>query len=117
VAVGTDSPTLPAAMLREACRSDADVVFAPAFDGGYVLVGVDDPAEVFDGVPWSAPTTFAASHARARALGRSVRVLPFWYDVDELDDLRFLARHLSTLPPSVAPRTRHFLDGHVLPEP
>ena len=42
-------------------------------------------------------------------LGRSVRVLQFWYDVDEPDALDFLARHLRTLPERVAPRVRTFL--------
>jgi rSAM/selenodomain-associated transferase 1 len=109
VAIGTDAPTLPRTLLQEAYASSADVVLSPAFDGGYVLVGCGDPAGLFEGVPWSAPDTFARQHARAVELGRSVRVLPFWYDVDEPADLDFLARHLSTLPPSIAPRTREFL--------
>lgn len=111
VAIGSDAPTLPPAFLREAHGSDADVVFAPAFDGGYVLVGTLDSSEIFDGIPWSTPRTFDASFRRAGELGRSVRILPFWYDVDEPDDVRFLARHVTTLAPSVAPRTRAFLEA------
>jgi rSAM/selenodomain-associated transferase 1 len=113
VAIGTDAPTVPAAMLREAHASTADVVLAPAFDGGYVLVGVQDSTSIFEGVPWSAPNTYAAQHARAVALGRSIRVLPFWYDVDEPSDLTFLARHLQTLPERVAPRTRVLVEAWV----
>lgn len=109
VAIGTDAPTLPRPMLQEAHASTAEVVLAPAFDGGYVLVGVAEVAGVFDGVPWSAADTFARQHARAVALGRSVRVLPFWYDVDAPADLDFLATHLATLPLHTAPRTREFL--------
>ncbi|MBM4368466.1 MAG: TIGR04282 family arsenosugar biosynthesis glycosyltransferase [Deltaproteobacteria bacterium] len=111
VAIGTDAPTLPAALLHEAHASTADVVIAPAFDGGYVLVGVSDPADVFDLVPWSSPDTFARQHQRALDLGRSVRVLPFWYDVDEPGDVDFLSRHIGTLPGKVAPRTRAWLAG------
>ncbi len=111
VAIGTDAPTLPATLLHEAHASTADVVIAPAFDGGYVLVGVSDPTDVFDLVPWSSPDTFARQHQRAVDLGRSVRVLPFWYDVDEPTDLEFLSRHLGTLPPKTAPRTRAWLAG------
>lgn len=112
VAVGTDAPTLPTSLLLEAHGSSADVVLAPAFDGGYVLVGVRDSTDIFDLVPWSQPDTFARQHQRALDLGRSVRVLPFWYDVDTPDALAFLSRHISTLPDRVAPRTRAWLDGH-----
>ena len=111
VAIGTDAPTLPAALVREAHASSAEVVIAPAFDGGYVLVGVQQSNEIFDDVPWSSPRTFAAQHARAVALGRSLRVLPFWYDVDEPADLARLATHLSTLPEKVAPRTRILVES------
>lgn len=115
VAIGTDAPTLPRPMLQEAHGSTADVVIAPAFDGGYVLIGVTDASAVFEEVPWSTPGTFAAQVARARELGRTVRVLPFWYDVDVPRDVELLRHHLSTLPDAVAPRTRAFLDA--LPEP
>lgn len=111
VAIGSDAPTLPPALLHEAHASSADVVLAPAFDGGYTLVGTQDPADLFELVPWSSPETFARQHQRALDLGRSVRVLPFWYDVDEPGDLDFLARHLRTLPGRTAPRTRGVLAG------
>ncbi|MSQ03019.1 MAG: glycosyltransferase [Myxococcales bacterium] len=109
VALGSDAPTLPAGLVHEAHASTADVVLAPAFDGGYVLVGVSDPADIFELVPWSSPETYACQHQRALDLGRSVRVLPFWYDVDGPADLDFLANQLRTLPERVAPRTRSFL--------
>ena len=115
VAIGGDSPTLPAGLLAAAARSPADVVCAPAFDGGYVLVGCDDPTGLFEGVPWSSPLTFSAQIARARALGRGVEILPFWYDVDTTSDLTFLRSHLAVLPPAAAPRTRAFLELHAPP--
>lgn len=111
VAIGTDAPTLPSAFLHEASASTADVVLAPAFDGGYTLVGVSDADDIFELVPWSSPETFTRQYQRALDLGRSVRVLPFWYDVDEPDNLAFLSRHLGTLPDRVAPRTREWFAG------
>ncbi len=111
VAIGSDAPTLPVSLLHEALASTADMVIAPAFDGGFTLVGVSDPLDVFELVPWSSPDTFVRQHQRAIDLGRSVRVLPFWYDVDEADSYRFLCNHLTTLPPRVAPRTRGFVAG------
>jgi rSAM/selenodomain-associated transferase 1 len=120
VAIGTDAPTLPVAMIREAHASTADLVVAPAFDGGYVLVGVNAGTVargVFDDVPWSSPETFAAQVERARAMDLSLRVLPFWYDVDLPSDLDRLRIHLRTLPLSTAPRTRAFLESrHASPD-
>ena len=112
VAVGTDSPTLPAALLTEARTrlEGSPPVVVPAFDGGYVAVGAwPDSLGIFSGVPWSASDTFAASVERARSLGILPTVLPFWYDVDTASDLTFLRAHLRALPPSTAPRTRAFL--------
>ena len=109
VALGTDAPTLPDTLIREAVAA-GDVVFAPAFDGGYTLVGTPDPRGLFDGIPWSDRRTFAASFARARALGYRVRVLPYWYDVDAPEDLDHLRLHLTTLPTDTAPHTRRCLD-------
>lgn len=111
IAIGTDTPTLPSGFLFEAHASTADVVLAPAFDGGYTLVGVNNASDIFELVPWSSPETFARQHRRALDLGRSVRVLPFWYDIDEPEDLAFLARHIGTLSDRVAPRTRAWLAG------
>lgn len=112
LAIGTDAPTLPATLLAEARAALArhDVVFAPAFDGGYVLAGVRPNAlAVFDDVPWSATDTFAASVERARALRLSTATLGFWYDIDTPGDLAFLRAHLRALPPGTAPSTRAFL--------
>lgn len=108
LAVGTDAPTLPSALLRRAAEA-ADVVFGPAFDGGYTLVGLPRVDGIFDGIPWSSPDTLAASVERAVALGRSVTLLDFWYDVDEPADLQFLRHHLRVLPPAIAPHTRALL--------
>lgn len=126
IAIGTDAPTLPVALLTEAVErlADHDVVWAPAFDGGYVLVGARaegaGPGDlvgglsggIFEDVPWSTPDTLAVSVARARTLGLRHALLPFWYDVDAPRDLTFLATHLRALPPTVAPKTRAFLQEH-----
>jgi rSAM/selenodomain-associated transferase 1 len=113
IAIGTDSPTLPRGFLHGAMlllRQD-QVVFGPAFDGGYVLVGVRGPEAlgVFDSIPWSTAETCAASVERARALHLTCGTLGFWYDVDTPADLTFLRNHLRTLDPTVAPHTRAFL--------
>lgn len=118
VAIGTDAPTLPAALLRRAAASTADLALAPAEDGGYVLVAVTAAAVragVFTGVPWSTDRTFAAQVDRARALGLTVERLDAGFDVDLPDDLPRLHAALLALPPSVAPRTRAWLRSSEAP--
>lgn len=109
VAIGTDAPLLPAALLLAAHHARADVRLAPAADGGYVLVGATAAAVargLFRDVPWSTDHTFAAQRARALALGLSVAVLAPHADVDRPEDLPWLAAALAELPASVAPATR-----------
>jgi rSAM/selenodomain-associated transferase 1 len=68
VIVGSDIPDLGAAHVRRALAALAthDVVFGPAQDGGYWLVGVKRPAMargLFRGVRWSGPHSLADTRA------------------------------------------------------
>jgi rSAM/selenodomain-associated transferase 1 len=96
VAIGSDCPDLTASVLEQAFAhlGSADVVLGPAVDGGYYLIGTNRPApELFRGIPWSSPTTLAATLAAATASGRRVAVLPRLADVDTADEWRdWLAR-------------------------
>jgi hypothetical protein len=112
VAIGTDAPTLPRMDMLQASvlLGQTPALLQPAFDGGYVLVAARREAlGIFDDIPWSSPDTLAVTVERARGLGIEPTLLSFWYDVDEPHDLVFLRNHLRTLPPTVAPRTRAFL--------
>lgn len=110
VVVGSDAPTLPAATLRDAAAllaaAAADVVLAPSHDGGYVLVGsrVAPPPALFQGARWSTEHALADTLRGAARAGLRARLLPPWYDVDTLDDLRVLAAHLAVAP-HAAPAT------------
>jgi rSAM/selenodomain-associated transferase 1 len=118
VAIGTDAPTLPLALLTEAhdALHTHDVVLSPAEDGGYVLVGCSTPAGLFDAIPWSTAGTLAAQVARVTLLGRTLRMLPGVADVDTPEDLARLGAALASLPSSIAPRTRAFLESrHAAP--
>ncbi|MEZ4460354.1 MAG: TIGR04282 family arsenosugar biosynthesis glycosyltransferase [bacterium] len=98
--VGTDSPTLPSQWIADAVASleSSDVVVGPSFDGGYVLIGLNAPHhEPFREITWSTPRVFAETLARCRDSGLECAVLPFWYDVDDLNDLTFLRFHLDGL--------------------
>lgn len=98
VVIGSDSPTMPQALVEEAFErldAGADVVFGPSMDGGYYLVGVSRWSDgLFDGIPWSTAEVLRTSVSVALGLGLRVDLCPIWYDVDELLDLRLLKHSL-----------------------
>lgn len=116
VIVGADSPTLPVAYISDAFRSlrDADVVLGPATDGGYYLIGCRRRLpSIFDGIAWGSSTVLRDTVARLESSWR-VTLLPPWYDVDTLDDLRMLQGHIDTMRRAGidpgAPRTEQLCD-------
>ncbi len=65
--IGSDAPTLDAAVLRSAAAALArhDAVFVPALDGGYVLVGLRRGIpEIFEDMPWSTPLVMQRTRER-----------------------------------------------------
>ena len=113
VILGADSPTLPLSHLRAAIRlldsATADGVIGPSEDGGYYLIGLRGPCPVlFAGVSWGTGRVLAQTLAKARRAGRRLRLLPRWYDVDTVADLRRLAGELRRTR-GRAPRTRRLL--------
>jgi rSAM/selenodomain-associated transferase 1 len=89
LAIGTDCPDAGAEHLNAAVDAlrKTDVVFGPATDGGYYLVGTRQHVPgFFDGVRWSTPDTLADHLARCRQLGLSVALLPELADIDTAAD-------------------------------
>jgi hypothetical protein len=93
IALGADSPTLPPEHLEEGIEAiaESDLVLGPTEDGGYYLVGsrVSDET-IFRDIPWSTERVLEVTLARAVQARLSVRLLPAWYDVDDLEGLRRL---------------------------
>lgn len=106
VLIGSDSPTLPRAILRaavDAALCGDNVVLGAALDGGYTLIGLSRPhPELFAGVPWSTAGVYQATVERAQASGLTVTNVPGWYDVDDLASLRMLEAELAGSPPPCA---------------
>jgi rSAM/selenodomain-associated transferase 1 len=89
--IGSDCPAFMAQHLAGAAAAldQARMVFTPAEDGGYVLVGArrGGLAPVcFEGMTWSVPQVMQASRERLRALGWRQGVewmeMPTLWDVD-----------------------------------
>jgi hypothetical protein len=64
----------------------------PAFDGGFVLLGVRRPcpSSVFDGLAWSHEQVLHDTLARLRAHGFAPALLETLHDIDTPDDLQHL---------------------------
>jgi rSAM/selenodomain-associated transferase 1 len=94
ILIGSDSPTMPVAILRaavDAVRAGDGVVLSPAMDGGYTLIGLSGPQpRLFESMPWSTGEVYELTVRRAREIGLPVVALPRWYDVDDAASLAVL---------------------------
>ncbi|QJR12825.1 Phosphoenolpyruvate guanylyltransferase [Usitatibacter rugosus] len=89
VLIGSDCPVLKPSDLRDAAAAVAthDVAFAPAEDGGYVLVALSRklPA-LFEGVSWGTSAVMGQTRTRVAELGVRCKELPMRWDVDRPED-------------------------------
>ena len=111
LAIGADSPGLPAAYLESARQAltTADAVLGPSIDGGFYLIGLKEcPVGVLEEIQWSHSTTLASTVAKLEQFGLKTVLINPWYDVDGHEDLERLRRQLAN-DPSAAPRTAELL--------
>ena len=111
VIMDSDSPTLPAAHLTAAFAAldEADVVLGPCDDGGYYLIGLKRPTpQLLREVRMSTPTVTTDTLALAAAAGLQVKLLPVWYDIDNVTDLSRLTTELVGATDGLARHTRAF---------
>ncbi|MCB9667885.1 MAG: DUF2064 domain-containing protein [Alphaproteobacteria bacterium] len=90
VALGADSPGMPAAALEAAVRAarSGGVGLVPAEDGGFTALATSVvPPGVFDDLPWSSPDTLEATQASLVARGLFVHLGEPWFDIDHPEDL------------------------------
>lgn len=90
VAVGADCPAITLGLLQRAFAEleSRPVVFGPAEDGGYYLIGLSRlcPA-LFEGIGWGGSRVLADSLLRAGFRGWEASLLPSLPDVDRPEDL------------------------------
>jgi len=94
--VGCDCPSLTAHDLDyalTALESPASCVLAPAEDGGYVLIGLNQlHPELFSGMPWGTEHVFELTRARVDQLHLGYFELSQQWDLDRSSDLiRYLS--------------------------
>ena len=100
VVLGSDAPTLPARIVAQAFESlrDKEVVIGPCLDGGYYLLGLVQPfPAILEGISWGTREVLSQTVERVEESGRSLEMLPPWYDVDTVTELGLLKAQLMGL--------------------
>jgi rSAM/selenodomain-associated transferase 1 len=100
VLVGTDIPGLTTPILEQAFTAlhEKDLVLGPSSDGGYWLIGMKKPANLFDGMVWSRPDVLEKTLTLAKQKGMTPFLLDPLNDLDTPDDLgRELSRGMLAL--------------------
>lgn len=93
IIIGTDAPDLQAAALQQAANAltSHGAVFAPAYDGGYVMVGLSRAMpSLFEGIAWSTSKVMEQTRKKLSELNESYFELPAFFDIDEVSDLQHL---------------------------
>ena len=110
IVIGPDSPHISPEIIGDAraALDEADVVLGPAEDGGYYLLAMRQPHDVFSGIPMSTSVVTQMTIELAQRQGLAIRLLGPLFDIDELPDLLRLA-HLLEANSSLAPATAAYL--------
>jgi hypothetical protein len=93
--IGADIPGISAAHLKRAFEilQNHDLVFGPAQDGGYYLIGAraahfaNEASYLGPGIVWSSPQVLARTLEEVRASGLSFSLLDTLADIDRPEDL------------------------------
>ncbi|MYD46285.1 MAG: glycosyltransferase [Gammaproteobacteria bacterium] len=84
--IGADVPLMSANYIHTALdllASQQDVVVGPTEDGGYCLIGMNEPcAYLFEHISWGSERVLEQTLSRAQDLGLQVFLLPMLWDVD-----------------------------------
>ncbi|MDQ2887885.1 MAG: TIGR04282 family arsenosugar biosynthesis glycosyltransferase [Chloroflexota bacterium] len=110
ILIGSDSPQISGELIAqaEAALDEADLVLGPAEDGGYYLIAMRQPHDVFSGIPMSTDVVARMTLEAAARQNLTTRLLDPLFDIDELPDLLRLA-HLLEANSARAPATAAYL--------
>lgn len=90
VVLGADIPDLGTLHLKEAFDGlkDNDLILGPSTDGGYWLIGLKRPVDLFKGIAWGTGAVLDSTVTKAHKQGLSFRLLDLLADMDTVEDLR-----------------------------
>ena len=101
VLIGTDSPSLPVSFIRKAFSEleKKDFVIGPCFDKGLYLIGMrkEKISLLSRNIKIDTGKDVNGIMDEVRKIDIRLSMLPFWYDIDTIDDLEFLKQHLTYL--------------------
>ena len=90
IVIGTDAPALDEVLISQAIerlKAGSEVVFVPAEDGGYVLVGLQKPYEfLFQGIRWGSAEVMQQSRHKLKKNSISFNELATCWDIDRVED-------------------------------
>ncbi len=113
VLIGSDSPSMPVNFIKKAFSDliKNDFVIGPCFDQGLYLIGVrkEKINVISRSIKLDTGKDVSGILNKIRQVDVSLSMLPFWYDVDNIDGFSFLKSHLEylnkKLPPSLRSRS------------
>lgn len=96
IVIGTDAPALNEDIIKQAIdvlKTGIEVVFVPAEDGGYVLVGLQQSYDfLFQEINWGSAQVMQQSINKLEKNNVSYKKLASCWDIDRLEDYqRYLA--------------------------
>lgn len=89
IIIGTDCPGLTAADLKNAfvALDSYDLVFGPALDGGYYLLGSNQLyLDLFTDIPWSTDMVLELTLRKASEMGLNYELQKVLSDIDTFED-------------------------------
>lgn len=96
ILIGTDCPFLSKDDLQQAIEAldSNDMVFSPARDGGYVLVGASKlTPDLFENIDWGTERVMEQSRKNLHRYGFSWHELSIQFDIDDENDFKYLLEH------------------------
>ena len=96
VIIGTDCLTLTVGDIENAFQKlqSHDCVLGPCPDGGYYLIGLNDPIQdLFLNIPWSTPDVLSLTLDRIKLLKKKVFFLEEREDIDTIEDLKRVGQY------------------------
>ncbi len=101
ILIGSDSPTIPVDFIKKAFLqlTRNDFVIGPCCDCGLYLIGAKRGKvnEIFRSIELDTGGDVNEILKKMNSMNVSFFMLPFWYDIDTIEDLRFFENHLTYL--------------------
>ncbi len=90
ILIGSDLPDISKTHIKKGFEKlkSSQVVFGPAIDGGYYLIGISKMnTQIFENKPWSQPNLLDETLHELHNLNISVSILDALNDIDTFEDL------------------------------